>query len=155
MRHSQQRTSQIWSQHQLQRKLSSQLRSQKRLYRPNGVQITTTNHEEKQKCQPKTVFASTTKKSDQLTKEEPERVSNSGPEQKKEVVSVKESTFRCNICNISCTGENNFPRVISCPNMLELKTYLIPHVLSYHFWVFGQLDYSKCQGLVVQMGFYH
>ncbi|KAK7854461.1 uncharacterized protein LOC112037093 [Quercus suber] len=73
----------------------------------NGVQITTVNHEEKQKCQPKSVLASTAKKSDQLTKEEPERVSNSGPEQKKEVVSVKESTFRCNICNISCTGENN------------------------------------------------
>ena len=72
----------------------------------NGVQITTTNHEEKQKCQTKSVLASMTKKSDQLTKEEPERVSNSGPEQKK-VVSVKESTFRCNICNISCTGERN------------------------------------------------
>ena len=60
-------------------------------------------------------------------------IPNSGPEQKKEVVTVKESTFKCNICNISCTGEDNFPRVMSCPNMLELKTYLIPHVLSYHF----------------------
>ncbi|KAK7838507.1 hypothetical protein CFP56_019584 [Quercus suber] len=28
--------------------------------------------------------------------------------QKKEVVSVKESTLRCNICNISCTGETTW-----------------------------------------------
>ena len=46
----------------------------KNIISTNGVQITTTNHEEKQKCQPKIVLASTTKKSDQLTKEEPERV---------------------------------------------------------------------------------
>ena len=46
----------------------------KKIILTNGVQITTTNHEEKQKCQPKTVLASTTKKSDQLTKEEPQRV---------------------------------------------------------------------------------
>ena len=56
------------------KKIEQPVEEPKKIISTNGVHITTTNHEEKQKCQPKTVLASTTKKSDQLTKEEPERV---------------------------------------------------------------------------------
>uniref|UniRef100_A0A2N9IEX3 C2H2-type domain-containing protein n=1 Tax=Fagus sylvatica TaxID=28930 RepID=A0A2N9IEX3_FAGSY len=67
-----------------------------------------TKYEEKQQGQQTIASASTAMKSNQPTKEESEkRVSNSEPEQKEEAVGVKDSTLRCNICNISCSGENN------------------------------------------------
>ena len=67
-----------------------------------------TKYEEKQQGQQTIASASTATKSNQPTKEESEkRVSNSELEQKEEAVGVKDSTLRCNICNINCNGENN------------------------------------------------
>ncbi|GLT62584.1 hypothetical protein SLA2020_352070 [Shorea laevis] len=67
----------------------------------NGLKGSTiTNQEKKGQGQPKSVSSSTTKESDQPTKQALEKsVSNIGLKQN--------STFRCNMCNISCTGEVN------------------------------------------------
>ncbi|XP_059446736.1 uncharacterized protein LOC132178307 isoform X2 [Corylus avellana] len=69
----------------------------------NGLKGSTiTNHEGKKQGQPKSVSSSTAKESDLPAKVVPEKNA------KNEAIDVKNSTFRCNICNISCTAEVNF-----------------------------------------------
>ena len=83
---------------------------QKIVYRKEWKQKTITNNEGEQHCQSMGVSASTAKKSDQPTKEEHEKrvsMSNGGLEPKNEAVSEENCTFRCNICNTKCNGEND------------------------------------------------
>ena len=83
---------------------------QKIVYRKEWKQKTITNNKGEQHCQSMGVSASTAKKSDQPTKEEHEKgvsMSNSGLEPKNEAVSEENCTFRCNICNTKCNGEND------------------------------------------------
>jgi hypothetical protein len=113
----------------------------------NGLKGSTiTNHDEKGQGQSESVSSSTAKESDHPTKEVPEKsVSNIGLKQKiiptdeektqgqqknakTEAIGVKNSSFRCEICNISCTGDVNFAshlngkkhlaRVVAVDNMI-------------------------------------
>ncbi|XP_075632907.1 uncharacterized protein LOC142605337 isoform X1 [Castanea sativa] len=83
---------------------------QKTVYRKEWKQKTITNNEGEQNGQSMGVSASTAKKSDQPTREENEKrvsMSNSGLEPKNEADSEENYTFRCNICNTKCNGEND------------------------------------------------
>ncbi|KAL4615175.1 hypothetical protein ACB092_07G105500 [Castanea dentata] len=83
---------------------------QKTVYRKEWKQKTITNNEGEQNGQSMGVSASTAKKCDQPTREENEKrvsMSNSGLEPKNEADSEENYTFRCNICNTKCNGEND------------------------------------------------
>ena len=85
-------------------------------------------------------------------KRDPEkRVSNNGPEQKKEVVSVKESTLRCNICNISCTGENSLVSHVNGRKHLSQIQLLSEQSFGGHVWPIFVVHITDTETVVLVM----